>query len=251
MVGRTILRAATTDVHGRRGRSIPHISVASSSMRYSAMRVAARSASTGLRCGESCLIFGYSSRTSASNCSALGCASGFSSSDTSISRRRGVARWTSAGNTSGTSRVSATAPQFGVRCVTWQQSNSRGRIPASPLTCFRRGYVDCCTVNVFLRTCRCECSALPPQVRLPSPNQHRCVALRTFADRDGQHWRVWSVQPSSRGISVRAEFRQGWLCFERLDGSCRCRLSAGSAPDDWEVLPDERLDLLRRMAGTG
>jgi len=47
---------------------------------------------------------------------------------------------------------------------------------------------------------------------------------------------------------VRPEFRQGWLCFERLDGSCRCRLSAASAPPDWDALPDDRLELLQRMA---
>jgi hypothetical protein len=76
------------------------------------------------------------------------------------------------------------------------------------------------------------------------------VALRIFADRDGQQWRVWRVQPISRGISVRAEFREGWLCFEQLDGSCRCRLSVTIAPTDWETLPDDRLDLLRRMAHT-
>lgn len=76
------------------------------------------------------------------------------------------------------------------------------------------------------------------------------MALRIFADRDGQQWRVWRVQPISRGISVRAEFREGWLCFEQLDGSCRCRLSVTSAPTDWETLADDRLDLLRRMAHT-
>ena len=76
------------------------------------------------------------------------------------------------------------------------------------------------------------------------------MALRIFADRDGQQWRVWSVQPTVSGRSLRPAFPEGWLCFERLDGSCRCRLSAERAPDDWDSLPDDRLDVLREMAGT-
>jgi len=76
------------------------------------------------------------------------------------------------------------------------------------------------------------------------------VALRIFASGDGEQWRVWSVRPTANGRAVRPTFQDGWLCFERLDGSCRCRLSVESAPDDWDVLPDDRLDLLRRMANT-
>jgi len=76
------------------------------------------------------------------------------------------------------------------------------------------------------------------------------VALRIFADRDGRQWRVWLVRPSAGGRAVRPSFQDGWLCFERLDGSCRCRLSVKSAPDDWDNLPDDRLDVLREMAGT-
>lgn len=77
------------------------------------------------------------------------------------------------------------------------------------------------------------------------------MALRIFADTDGQPWRVWSVQPSVSGIAVRPTFQEGWLCFERLEGGDRCRLAATEAPDGWAELPDERLDLLRRMANPG
>ena len=74
------------------------------------------------------------------------------------------------------------------------------------------------------------------------------MALRIFADRDGRQWRVWSVSPTAGGRAVQPILQDGWLCFERLDGACRCRLSVQSAPTDWEELPDDRLDLLRRMA---
>ena len=74
------------------------------------------------------------------------------------------------------------------------------------------------------------------------------MALRIFADRDGQKWRVWNVQPTASGFAVRPTFQDGWLCFEHLDGSCRCRLSALNAPEQWEALPDEQLDTLRRAA---
>jgi hypothetical protein len=74
------------------------------------------------------------------------------------------------------------------------------------------------------------------------------VALRIFADRDGTQWRVWDVTPTASGFAVRPEFQDGWLCFERLDGQCRCRLSTTNAPVKWDVLPDDQLDLLRQTA---
>jgi hypothetical protein len=43
-------------------------------------------------------------------------------------------------------------------------------------------------------------------------------------------------------------YRDGWLCFERVDGSDRRRLSMSHAPAGWETLADERLDQLRRQA---
>ena len=69
-----------------------------------------------------------------------------------------------------------------------------------------------------------------------------------FADRDGQQWRVWSVKPTASGRALRPTFQDGWLCFERSDGACRCRIPVESAPTNWELLTDDRLDLLRKMA---
>jgi len=75
------------------------------------------------------------------------------------------------------------------------------------------------------------------------------MPLRIFDDRGGNQWRVWSVVPASNAAAtLDEEFRGGWLCFEHIGGSERCRLTLGEAPADWEALSDERLDLLRRVA---
>jgi hypothetical protein len=60
---------------------------------------------------------------------------------------------------------------------------------------------------------------------------------------------VWSVVPAANAaVTLDEEFRGGWLCFERVDGGGRSRLTLTEAPAAWESLPDERLDLLRRVA---
>jgi hypothetical protein len=60
---------------------------------------------------------------------------------------------------------------------------------------------------------------------------------------------VWSVVPApNAAVTLDEEFRGGWLCFEKVDGGGRCRLTLTEAPAAWESLPDERLDLLRRVA---
>ena len=75
------------------------------------------------------------------------------------------------------------------------------------------------------------------------------MALRTFVDRDGGEWRVWSVTPSApAAVTLDEAYRGGWLCFERVEGGERCRLTLSEAPAGWDALPDERLDLLRRVA---
>jgi hypothetical protein len=75
------------------------------------------------------------------------------------------------------------------------------------------------------------------------------MALRTFADGEGDTWRVWSVTPPpAAAATLDEEFRGGWLCFERLDGGERRRLTLSEVPAAWDVLPDDRLDLLRRVA---
>lgn len=74
------------------------------------------------------------------------------------------------------------------------------------------------------------------------------MALRVFADRDGIEWNVWLVQPGASGNHFQERFREGWVCFERVDGEGRCRLPLDQVPPGWESMPDDRLDLLRRVA---
>ena len=75
------------------------------------------------------------------------------------------------------------------------------------------------------------------------------MPLRSFEDREGNEWRVWSVVPqSSAAVTLDEVFRGGWLCFERVDHGERCRLTLAEVPAGWEALSGERLDLLRRVA---
>ena len=74
------------------------------------------------------------------------------------------------------------------------------------------------------------------------------MAVRVFTDRSGQRWSVWRVQPTSSTAGLQERFRNGWLCFERADGESRARLPLDDAPAGWEALPDERLELLSRLA---
>ncbi|MEO6527765.1 MAG: hypothetical protein ABIP93_14175 [Gemmatimonadaceae bacterium] len=75
------------------------------------------------------------------------------------------------------------------------------------------------------------------------------MALRVFSTREGEEWRVWPVTPEpSAASTLDRSFRSGWLCFEQINGGERRRLSLGEVPDGWDALPDNRLDLLRRVA---
>lgn len=75
------------------------------------------------------------------------------------------------------------------------------------------------------------------------------MPLRTFTDRQGVEWRVWSVTPEpNAALTLDEEYRAGWLCFERMDGGERRRLALSDVPAAWDALPEERLDLLRRVA---
>jgi hypothetical protein len=75
------------------------------------------------------------------------------------------------------------------------------------------------------------------------------MALRTYTDPNGAEWRVWRIVPDSVSFSTLSEaYRDGWLCFERVDGSDRRRLSMTHVPADWEQLDDKRLDALRDSA---
>jgi hypothetical protein len=75
------------------------------------------------------------------------------------------------------------------------------------------------------------------------------MALRTYKDPDGTEWRVWRVVPDSVSFSTLGEaYRDGWLCFERVDGTDRRRLSMAHVPAEWDDLDDGRLEGLRRSA---
>jgi hypothetical protein len=75
------------------------------------------------------------------------------------------------------------------------------------------------------------------------------MALRTYKDPDGTEWRVWRVVPDAISFStLDAAYREGWLCFERVDGTDRRRLSMARVPDEWDILDDSRLEALRQAA---
>jgi len=74
------------------------------------------------------------------------------------------------------------------------------------------------------------------------------MAVRVFIDRGGRSWSVWRVQPTSSTAGLQERFQSGWLCFERADGGSRARLPLDEVPPAWEELPDERLELLCRVA---
>jgi hypothetical protein len=81
------------------------------------------------------------------------------------------------------------------------------------------------------------------------PTTEDAMALRTYKDPEGTEWRVWRVVPDAISFSTLDEpYRDGWLCFERMDGSDRRRLSMTRVPDEWDLLGDDRLEALRRTA---
>ncbi|HEY2026269.1 MAG TPA: hypothetical protein VGG78_04640 [Gemmatimonadaceae bacterium] len=74
------------------------------------------------------------------------------------------------------------------------------------------------------------------------------MPLRVFQDHDGQEWRVWFVMPAGSAGMLGESFRDGWLCFERMNGRNRRRLAIADVPPAWDELPDEGLDALRQAA---
>ena len=75
------------------------------------------------------------------------------------------------------------------------------------------------------------------------------MALRTYTGPDGIEWRAWRVVPDSTSFSsLEPAYRDGWLVFERTDGTDRRRLSMAHVPDKWDLLDDAQLDALRRSA---
>jgi hypothetical protein len=66
------------------------------------------------------------------------------------------------------------------------------------------------------------------------------VGLLTFDDSSGTRWRVWQVEtPAARAHLMDASFRNGWLVFEKEDGSERRRLA--QVPEDWSALAPDHL----------
>ena len=73
------------------------------------------------------------------------------------------------------------------------------------------------------------------------------MGLVEFSDNDGVRWRVWHVDtPPARAHLMDPQYRNGWLVFERQDGTDRRRLN--QVPEDWASLPRERLALLCAVA---
>jgi len=69
------------------------------------------------------------------------------------------------------------------------------------------------------------------------------LGLLHFTDSHGVHWRVWQVDtPAARAHLMEPSFRNGWLVFEREDGTGRRRLA--QVPEDWASLGDARLERL-------
>ncbi|HKG91363.1 MAG TPA: hypothetical protein VKA84_05715 [Gemmatimonadaceae bacterium] len=76
-------------------------------------------------------------------------------------------------------------------------------------------------------------------------------AMREFKDRSGKEWRVWAVTPEqmhrrTRTEAYMAEYRDGWLAFESIDGSDRRRLP--HYPADWDQVGVEELERLMSRA---
>lgn len=73
------------------------------------------------------------------------------------------------------------------------------------------------------------------------------MGLIEFADTDGARWRVWHVEtPPARAHLMDPLYRNGWLVFEREDGTDRRRLN--QVPEDWASLSTARLAQLCRLA---
>jgi hypothetical protein len=70
------------------------------------------------------------------------------------------------------------------------------------------------------------------------------MPLRDFADDAGREWRVWDVRqenihPATRDEEYMREYLHGWLAFESLDGTAKCRLHP--IPPHWDAADDAQL----------
>jgi hypothetical protein len=72
--------------------------------------------------------------------------------------------------------------------------------------------------------------------------------MRDFRVR-GEEWQVWQVwRPTTVPRLFSNEFRDGWLCFEKVGSGTRWRLPTAEAPSDWDELSDIRLRQLLLVA---
>jgi hypothetical protein len=69
------------------------------------------------------------------------------------------------------------------------------------------------------------------------------MAARSFLDRKGQLWQVWSTTPTAGGIQS-GDFREGWITFECE--SSRRRLAP--VPAGWETASTLELERLCGLA---
>ena len=75
------------------------------------------------------------------------------------------------------------------------------------------------------------------------------MGLLTFEDAAGVRWRAWRVEtPRARAHLMDAHYRNGWLVFEKEDGTERRRLA--QVPEDWDHLAPEHLARLCALAVT-
>jgi hypothetical protein len=70
------------------------------------------------------------------------------------------------------------------------------------------------------------------------------MALRTFRAQDGTRWTVWLTRTDSAGRISGTPSE--WLAFQNENATERRRLF--DFPVAWSELPEDRLDLLRRIA---
>jgi hypothetical protein len=70
------------------------------------------------------------------------------------------------------------------------------------------------------------------------------MPIRTFLAADGTRWSVWRVEPARMGCKPRT--LMPWLAFVDERGK-ECR-RLFEIPANWERLPAEQLDSLRRIA---
>jgi hypothetical protein len=77
------------------------------------------------------------------------------------------------------------------------------------------------------------------------------MSLREFTASDGRGWRVWDVTPESMHPATRTEdflapYMEGWLVFEAIDETAKCRLHP--IPQGWTEANDAELEAMLHRA---